>query len=98
MNDSPNRDVEIFTDALSLPRAERAAYLEHACDGDSELRRKVEALLEGHDRVGDFMENSPKTTSLQVGSKVSAGEKPGGRIGHYKLLQQIGEGGCGVVF
>jgi eukaryotic-like serine/threonine-protein kinase len=98
MNDSPNRDVEIFTDALALPRAERAAYLERACDGDGELRRKVEALLEGHDRVGDFLENSPQTTSLQAGSKVSAGEKPGDHIGHYKLLQQIGEGGCGVVF
>ena len=98
MNDSPNRDVEIFTDALALPRAERAAYLERACDGDGELRQKVEALLEGHEQVGDFLERSPQTTSLQAGSKVSAGEIPGDRIGHYKLLQQIGEGGCGVVF
>lgn len=98
MNDSPNRDVEMFTDALALPRAERAGYLERACDGDGELRRKVEALLEGHDRIGDFLENSPQTTSLQAGSKLSAGEKPGDHIGHYKLLQQIGEGGCGVVF
>src|ERR1043166_9001367 len=98
MNDSPNRDVEILTEALQLERAERAAYLERACDGDSELRRKVEALLEGHDRVGDFLEDSPRTDSLQARSGVPAGEKPGDRIGHYKLLQQIGEGGCGVVF
>jgi len=38
MNDSPNRDVEVFTDALALPRAERTAYLDRACDGDVELR------------------------------------------------------------
>jgi len=98
MNDSPNRDVEIFTEALQLPRAQRAAYLERACGGDDELRRKVEALLEGHDRVGDFLENSPRTTFHQGRPDISAGEKPGDRIDHYKLLQQIGEGGCGTVF
>src|SRR5882724_4969332 len=98
MKDSPNRDVEIFTEALQLPRAHRAAYLERACGGDDELRRKVEALLQGHDQVGDFLENSPHTTFRQGRSEISAGEKPGDRIGHYKLLQQIGEGGCGVVF
>ena len=74
MNDSPNRQVEIFTEALALPRAERAAYLERACEGDGDLRRKVEALLEGHEHVGDFLEHSPQTTSLQAGSKGSAGE------------------------
>src|SRR6266850_3415949 len=98
MNDSPNRDVEIFTEALQLHRAQRTAYLERACGSDEELRRRVEALLEGHDRIGDFLENSPHTTFLPARSCISAGEKPGDRMGHYKLLQQIGEGGCGVVF
>jgi serine/threonine protein kinase/tetratricopeptide (TPR) repeat protein len=98
MNDSPNRDVEVFTEALQLPRHQRAAYLDHACGSDGELRREVEALLEGHDQVGDFLEHSPQTTSPEARLGVSAGEKPGDRIGHYKLLQQIGEGGCGVVF
>jgi serine/threonine protein kinase/tetratricopeptide (TPR) repeat protein len=98
MNDSPNRDVEIFTEALRLPGAERGAYLERACSGDVELRRSVEALLEANDRVGDFLEDSPQTISFQSKPGVSAGEKPGDRIGHYKLLQQIGEGGCGIVF
>src|SRR6267378_2110365 len=98
MKNLPNRDVAVFTEALQLHRAERAAYLERACGSDSELRRRVEALLEGHDQVGDFLEHSPQTTSPKARSGVSAGEKPGDRIGHYKLLQQIGEGGCGVVF
>ncbi|HXU78823.1 MAG TPA: serine/threonine-protein kinase [Methylomirabilota bacterium] len=98
MRDSSNRDVEVFTEALQLPRGQRAAFLERACGNDSELREKVEALLEGHEHVGDFLEHSPQTTSLPARSGVSAGEKPGDRIGHYKLLQQIGEGGGGVVF
>jgi serine/threonine protein kinase/tetratricopeptide (TPR) repeat protein len=98
MNDSPNRDVEVFTEALRLPRAERAEYLEGACGSDVELRRKVEALLEANNRVGDFLEDSPPPISFNSGAGISAGEKPGDRIGHYKLLQQIGEGGCGIVF
>jgi serine/threonine protein kinase/Tfp pilus assembly protein PilF len=98
MNDSPSRDVDVFTAALELPRARRAAYLERACGGDGELRRKVEALLEGHDRLGDFLEHSPQPILPPARAGVAVGEKPGDRIGHYKLLQQIGEGGCGVVF
>src|SRR5258708_20659972 len=98
MNDSPNRDVEIFTEALAVPRAERLAYLERACGSDDELRRKVEVLLESHERVGDFLEQCVQTISPAARAGLLAGEKPGNRIGHYKLLQQIGEGGCGVVF
>jgi serine/threonine protein kinase len=98
MNESPNRDVVVFTEALRLPSAERATYLERACGGDIELRRKVEALLEGHAQVGDFMEDSLQTILPRARGDVPAGEKPGDHIGRYKLLQQIGEGGCGIVF
>ena len=98
MNDLPDRDFAVFTAALQLPAAERAAYLARACGDDHALRQKVEALLKGHDQVGDFLENSHQTTALHARAGVIAGEKPFDRIGHYKLLQQIGEGGCGVVF
>jgi len=97
MNDGSDRDVVVFTDALRLPAAERADYLGRACAGDEDLRQRVETLLKLHDRVGDFLEQPP-TGPGEGRIHVEAGEKPGDLIGRYKLLQQIGEGGCGVVF
>ncbi|HEY3913400.1 MAG TPA: serine/threonine-protein kinase [Verrucomicrobiae bacterium] len=98
MNDSPNRDMVIFTEAIELLAGNRAAYLANACGNDAELRGKVEVLLQTYDHVGDFMEDSPHKVSIEARAESSAGEKPGDRIGRYKLLQQIGEGGWGVVF
>src|SRR5580692_8154990 len=98
MNDSPNRDVEIFTAALQLPAVERAAYLDHACGNDTELRQEVLALLKFHDTAGDFLQQSPHGAASEIRLEASIGVKIGDRIGRYKLLQQIGEGGCGVVY
>ena len=52
-------EMGIFTEALRLPAAERADYLDRACAGDGNLRRKIDALLKAHDRVGDFLELPP---------------------------------------
>ena len=92
------RAIEVFTEAVQLPGEERNAYLDRACGGDDELRRKVEALLKSNDRAGNFLEEPPTGSISEGRAKFAAGEKPGDRIGHYKLLQQIGEGGGGVVF
>ena len=59
MNDSPNRDVLVFTEALQLSAGERSDYLERACGADAELRQRVERLLKAHDQVGDFLEKPP---------------------------------------
>src|SRR6266568_3369611 len=98
MNDAQKQDVMIFAEALDLPLSERAAHLDRACAGDENLRQRVEGLLLTHDQAGGFLERPP--VEMAIGSRVgaSAGEKPGDRIGRYKLLQQIGEGGCGVVY
>jgi serine/threonine protein kinase/tetratricopeptide (TPR) repeat protein len=95
MSDSSNRDVEVFEAAMRLPVEARPAYLDQACAGDGELRRQVESLLKVHDRVGDFLEKTPLDGVIR-GAQI--GEKPGSFIGRYKLLAQIGEGGCGVVY
>src|SRR5262245_32265871 len=97
MTSNSVRALEVFTEAVQLPTGERPAFLNEACAGNEELRQKVEALLRSNDRAGDFLEEPP-TSSINEGRAKVVGEKPGDRIGHYKLLQQIGEGGCGIVF
>ena len=99
MNGAPDADIGVFTQALGLPPQERDRYLDAACKGDIEFRRRVEALLLAYEHAGDFLgrpaaERPPKAAAQLL----AAGEKPGDRIGHYKLLEQIGEGGCGVVY
>src|SRR5262245_29169964 len=92
------RDVDLFAEAIKLPTEERIAFLNRVCADDRDLRRRIEKLLRFNDRASDFMEVPLKGSINEVRAKVSAGEKPGDRIDRYKLLQQIGEGGCGVVF
>ena len=98
MEKSPNHDVEVFTEAIQLPAVQRAAFLEKICAGDLDFRRRVEALLRSHEEVGDFLEKPAHTAALNAEKQIPVGGKPGDHIGRYKLLQQIGEGGCGVVF
>src|SRR5437016_6378222 len=98
MNDVPSRDVTIFAEALDLPLSERAAHLDRACAGDEKLRQRVEGLLRTHDLAGDFLEKPLPEAAVADSPGVSVGEEAGDRIGRYKLLQRIGEGGCGVVY
>lgn len=98
---------DLFLEALERPTSEeRAAFLEKACVGDPSLRAAVAALLANH-KADSFLETpaieSPSAAASEDARSdtitlVIIGEKPGDQIGHYKLLQQIGEGGVGVVF
>jgi hypothetical protein len=98
MNGAPDPDIGAFTEALRLPPEERDRYLSEACKGDGEFRRLVEALIEAYEQAGDFLGRPAGDRPARAAQAIPAGEKPGDRIGHYKLLQQIGEGGCGVVY
>ncbi len=87
----------IFKAAINLPADDRAAYLEQACGTDAELRRDVESLLRAHDDPSTLMQEStlrPDRSRHQ--SAIS--ERPSAVIGPYTLVEQIGEGGMGVVF
>lgn len=96
MNGQPSRDVAVFAVARELALQERAGFLARECGHDHALRSRVEALLRADAEAGTFMERSPAAPEPR--SAPSIGEKSGDHIGRYKLLQQIGEGGGGVVF
>jgi eukaryotic-like serine/threonine-protein kinase len=98
MTGDSRRDFELFEEAIELSPAERIAFLNRSCVGDSDLRQRIEALLKSNDRVGDFLEEPPTSFIAASRANIPVGEAPGNRIGRYKLLQEIGEGGCGVVF
>ena len=89
----------IFDAALQLPAERRADYLQQACGDDTPLRQRVDRLLRAHEEAGGFLEPPAALPPNQtVVVPIPLMEKPGDKIGRYKLLQQIGEGGCGVVY
>src|SRR6266404_3939485 len=98
MNGASDPDIAVFTEALRLRPEERDRYLSEACKGDAEFRLRVEALLQAYEQAGDFLGKPVAKRPPKAAQVLAAVEKPGDRIGHYKLLQQIGEGGCGVVY
>src|SRR5262249_12115772 len=94
------RLMEIFSEALELTSAEeRAVYLDRVCGTDRSLRSRVEGLLGAHVEDDECLESpaAAPTVDALPGAQ-PAGEGPGARIGPYKLMEQIGEGGMGVVY
>ncbi len=102
MANPPSHEEQIFIAALRFAtREERVAYLEGACAGDAALLQRVEARLHAHTQAGASLD--PDVTVKPVPSTdpplvEPLTEKPGDRIGRYKILQKIGDGGCGVVY
>jgi eukaryotic-like serine/threonine-protein kinase len=88
----------IFGQALEIEsQAERSAFLSKACAANPGLRTEVEDLLKAIGDAGEFM-NAPAALASRTTPFAPLVEKPGTKIGPYKLLQQIGEGGMGVVY
>jgi eukaryotic-like serine/threonine-protein kinase len=82
--------VEIGSDA------QRREFIERECAGNADLKRRVEEMVDNHFRAGSFLESPAGGAQPTIDHPVSEG--PGTLIGPYKLLEQIGEGGFGVVF
>ncbi|MDB6055580.1 MAG: pknB 19 [Verrucomicrobiales bacterium] len=105
-----HRQRDLFIKALEIEHpGERRLFLERECGNDSALKKSVLDLLGASDEADEFMARAAvappapapgsdgKTLVLPTGMFTPA-EKPGDHIGPYKILQQIGEGGCGVVY
>src|ERR1051326_5950780 len=84
-------------EALERPAADRSAYVDEACAGDTELRAEVESLLASHDEAGEFIEESA-IDSLADYVEPTRELPPETRIGLYRLTRVIGEGGMGTVY
>jgi len=83
---------------LARPAADRATFLDQACDGDESLRQEVESLLKSYGDAESFME----TPAVQSAAKSIVGDRAslsvGQRINQYEILAPIGEGGMGEVY
>ena len=88
----------IFSEAIEITDPEeRSEYLRVACKGDEKLRAEVETLIEANQEAGDFLESPPIEPQTTSGNSHLI-EGPGTKVGRYKLLELIGDGGMGLVY
>jgi len=98
MTDARHAELKrLFEVALELPKEARATFLDSKC-GDAEMRKRLQAMLAAADDQHFLAEPTAATQTAATAGAAVLREGPGTRIGPYKLLQQIGEGGFGVVF
>ena len=97
MGDPTNQAKSIFLAAIGEHTPEQwPSFLDQACAGDTALRTEVEKLLKAQSELGSFHE----TPRAALGATIDgpSHEHAGATIGRYKLVEQIGEGGMGIVF
>ena len=104
---TPMRLLRILFESLkSLERPdEREVFLDHTCQGDPELRTRLERMLSVQEEADDFfdIETAPvhaddESSGIDQAEEENVTEGVGARIGRYRLMERLGEGGCGVVY
>src|SRR5262249_30064522 len=86
----------VFLAALDHPPGQWPEVLDGACQGNAELRQRVDQLLKSHQAIGSIHGGADHAAAT-LGEPQASGS-PGTAIGPYKLIEPIGEGGMGVVW
>jgi serine/threonine-protein kinase len=94
----------ILDEVLELDATERAAAIDRACRGDHRLRTHIESLVAADARADQFLETPAAEYAARLvradpaAAVPTDAEPPGGRVGPYRVIRQIGRGGMGRVF
>src|SRR6266508_3360491 len=111
MPSAQERESALFALALEKPLTERSAFLQAVCGKDNVLRQRLEVLLAAHDQPDNLVPTQAEAVRLREDAsalqarptiKLDLADAPdeavGQTLGRYKLLERVGEGGCGVVY